>query len=54
MRYKLRKIRNKKLYKVINSDTGRVFSNGTTKDKAERQIRLLYSLKNKKRTTNKN
>ena len=48
MPYNIRKIRNKNLYKVFNSNTGKIFSHHTTKEKAESQIRLLYSSKNKK------
>ena len=47
MPYDLRKIRNKNLYKVFNTNTGKIFSHHTTKEKAESQIRLLYSLKKK-------
>ena len=48
MPYNIRKIRNKNLYKVFNSNTGKIFSHHTTKEKAESQIRLLYSFKNKR------
>jgi hypothetical protein len=33
-----------KLYKVINSQTGKVHSKGTTKEKAEKQITLLHMI----------
>lgn len=44
MPYKIRKIRNQDKYKVINSKTGKIHSTGTTKAKAEAQVRLLESL----------
>lgn len=44
MPYKIRKIRNKPLYKVVNTITGKVHSAGTSKVKAEAQVRLLQSL----------
>jgi len=47
MPYLIRKIRNKPLYKVINSATGKIHSTGTTKPKAEAQVRLLESLERK-------
>lgn len=43
MPYKILKNRGKKTYRVINSKTGKVHSKHTTKAKAKRQIRLLYS-----------
>ena len=35
------------LYSVVNSETGRIHSRGTSRDKAVRQMRLLYMLENK-------
>jgi hypothetical protein len=48
MPYNIVKVRNKNLYKVINSNTKKVYSKGTTKDNAIKQIKLLYSLENRK------
>lgn len=48
MPYNIVKIRNKNLYKVINSDTKKIYSKGTTKEKAIRQKRLLDALKSQK------
>lgn len=47
MPYKMFKIRNKDLYKVVNSKTGKVHSAGTTKDKAKAQLRLLETIERK-------
>lgn len=47
MPYKIIKIRNKDLYKVVNSKTGKVHSSGTTKDKAKAQVRLLETIERK-------
>lgn len=47
MLYVIRKLRNKELYKVVNSKTGKVHSSGTTKDKAKAQLRLLESIERK-------
>lgn len=44
MPYKLRKIRNKDLYKVYNTETKKIHSKGTSLDKAKAQIRLLNQL----------
>jgi len=41
------KNRNKNTYKVINTDTGKVHSKGTTIDKAKAQVRLLERLNSK-------
>ena len=38
------KLRDKNLYKVINVKTGEVHAKGTTRKKAEAQIRLLNQL----------
>lgn len=35
-------------YKVVNKITGKVFSYHTTKTNADKQLRLLHSLENKK------
>lgn len=45
MPFVLRKNRNRSTYKVMNAITGKVYSRGTTKKKAEAQIRLLRSIK---------
>ena len=47
MPYVIRKIRNKNLYSVKNSDTGRVHSSGSTLADAKAQVRLLESLEGK-------
>jgi len=44
MPYTIRKIRNKNLYKVINSKTKEVHSNGSTLENAKKQVRLLENL----------
>ena len=44
MPYKIRKIRNKNLYKVYNVSTGKIFSRSTTLEKARSQLRLLLAL----------
>lgn len=44
MPYIIRKIRNKYLYKVINSKTKEVHSNGSTLENAKKQVRLLENL----------
>lgn len=41
MPYKMIKLRDKNLYKVVNTRTGEVHAKGTTRKKAEAQIRLL-------------
>lgn len=47
MPYKIQKIPNKNLYKVINIKTGFQHSKGTTKTKAEKQKRLLEMFEKK-------
>ena len=47
MPYKIRKLPNKELYKVSNPLTKRVFSKGTTLDKAKKQVRMLVVMNNK-------
>lgn len=44
MPYKMVKLRNKNLYKVINTRTGEVHAKRTTRKKAEAQVRLLNSI----------
>jgi hypothetical protein len=43
MPYSIRKVKDD-VYRVKNKETGRVISKGTTKTKAERQVRLLNAL----------
>lgn len=45
MPYKIQ--RHGSLYSVINTESGKVHSIGTTRDKALKQMRLLYMLENK-------
>lgn len=47
MPYAIKKIRNKDLYKVVNTKTGKLHSTGTTKDKAKAQVRLLETIERK-------
>jgi len=47
MPYKMFKIRNKDLYKVVNTKTCKVHSSGSTKDKAKAQLRLLETIERK-------
>lgn len=56
MPYAMRKIRNANLYKVINTETGEIHSKGTTKTKAQSQLRILKeyeSQERKKRSSKK-
>jgi hypothetical protein len=46
MPIKIRKIRNKDLYKVFNSETGEIHSKGSTKENAKKQKRLLNAIDN--------
>lgn len=46
MPYKIRKLPNKDLYRVYNKDTGKIFSYGTTLEKAKKQIRFLHMIEN--------
>ena len=48
MPYKMSKLKSGK-YKVENAKTGRIHAKGTTKTKAERQIRLLRMIESKKK-----
>ncbi len=47
MPYTLRKMPKKKCYRVYNKETKKVFSKCTSKLRAKKQIRLLYSLHKK-------
>ena len=42
MPFKIKKIRNENLYKVINTQTGQEHSHGTTLEKAQAQLRILH------------
>lgn len=53
MPYKIRKIRNKGLYKVYNTETNKIYSKGTTKENAIKQKKLLYLLEQNKLTGGK-
>ena len=44
MPFAMRKLRLKPLYKVYNRITKKVYSKGTTKEKAERQLKLLRAI----------
>lgn len=44
MPYTIRKLPNKSLYRVYNTNTKRVYSRGTTRKKAIKQLALLRSL----------
>lgn len=46
MPYKTRKVRNKPCYKVYNAKTKKVFAKCTTKEQAQKQMRLLRGLEN--------
>lgn len=55
MPYTIRKVPNKKCYRVTNSKTKRVMSKCTTRENAEKQKRFLYAiLNNKNFVPNKN
>ena len=45
MPYTVRYLRKKKCYSVINSKTKKVFSKSTTRQKAQKQSRLLRAIK---------
>ena len=47
MPYKIRKLPNKILYRVYNSDTGEIHANATSLVNAKKQVRLLYMLERK-------
>lgn len=44
MPYLIQKVRNKNCFKVINKETGRILARCTTREKAEKQIRLLHMI----------
>ena len=46
MPYSYRKVRNKNCFKVFNKKTKKVYSKCTTRDKAQKQIRLLQAIEN--------
>lgn len=49
MPYKTRKVRGKNCYKVYKPTTRRVFAKCTTKEKANKQMRLLRAIRFNKR-----
>ena len=53
MPYKIRKLPNKNLYKVVDIETGEIMSKGTSLENAEKQVKFLYAIKNKKFKPNK-
>ena len=48
MPYQIRKIRNQNFYTVTNKISGRVHSKHTTKQNAEKQVRLMETIDAKK------
>lgn len=44
MPYTLRKMPNKRCYRVSNKDTKRIFAKCTSKNRAKKQLRLLRGL----------
>ncbi len=48
MPYTIRKVRNRRCYRVENAKTKRVFAKCTSKAKAESQVRLLRAIENNK------
>ena len=58
MPYTTRKVRNRRCFKVYNKKSKRVFAKCTSKNKANRQIKLLRAIENNKsfrmRLTRKN
>jgi hypothetical protein len=48
MPYKTRKVRNQDCYKVYNPINKRVFAKCTTREKANKQLRLLRAIQNNK------
>jgi len=48
MPYRIRKVRNKKCYRVTNAITGRVHAYCTTRKKAEAQVKIML-IKSKKK-----
>lgn len=49
MPYEIRKLPNSKLYRVSNKETKEIKANATTKQNAQRQVRLLNSLEKDKK-----
>ena len=49
MPYKLIKVKGKNLYKVINELTGKIHSKASTKENAEKQIRIMQFFDNTSR-----
>jgi hypothetical protein len=52
MPYKITKLKNNK-YQVQNIENKKILSKGTTKTRAEKQVKLLYMLDKKKKNKNK-
>tara|TARA_B100001094_G_scaffold325836_1_gene380860 strand:- start:1941 stop:2099 length:159 start_codon:yes stop_codon:yes gene_type:complete len=52
MPYKITKLKNNK-YQVKNTENNKIASKGTTKTKAEKQVKLLYMLDKKKKDKSK-
>lgn len=48
MPYIMKKVKNKKCYRVSNKKTKKVFAKCTTKKNANRQMRLLRAIENNK------
>ena len=44
MPYTIRKVRNQDCYRVTNTETGRIHAYCTTRELAERQVRLLQAI----------
>ena len=44
MPYKIKKVKNQNCYEVINSETGKIHSKCTSREKAKAQVRILESL----------
>ena len=49
MPYKIKKVNGKNCYKVIAIKTGKLMAKCTTKKKAQKQVKLLYMIDNKKK-----
>jgi hypothetical protein len=49
MPYKIRRLPNKDIYKVYNSDTKEVYSKGSTYENAIKQVKLLLMLEHSKK-----
>lgn len=52
MPYKITKLKNNK-YQVKNTENNKIASKGTTKTKAEKQVKILYMLDKKKKNKSK-